>query len=249
MHRFIVSTEEIIKGEVILQGDEFIHLQRVLRLGADEIIALFDGKGIECIGKIVSINTEAAVISIIKCSKNLCESPLELWLMQGLPKGDKMDLIIQKCTELGIKGIVPLIMSRSDVKIPADKQNEKVKRWKRIATEAAKQCGRTAVPMIQPVSSLKLALQNLPKHKVFIVPWEKANLPLHRVLDEQEDPSYSNAPVYITIGPEGGLTEEEISLICEFGGSPVSIGPRILRTETAAIAVTALLMARWGDLG
>lgn len=255
MHRFYVPKAKIMeelnhKCQAVIDGEEFQHLSRVLRLSAGESVLVFDGEGCEYPGVILSSGKAEAVVSLgepLFCPR---ESPLEVWLVQGIPKGEKMEQIIQKTTELGVRGIIPLKTERSVVKLEGKKEAERQKRWQKVALEAAKQCRRAFVPRVLLPSSLEDFLQGLPPRRHLFVPWEEGGCSLKKVLHEQAAQSAGEAlPVYLLIGPEGGLTQQEVAKMQSQGGIPITLGPRILRTETAGLAALSAIMFAWGDWG
>jgi len=249
VHRFQVPPGDISNGLARVKGDELQHLARVLRLAAGDPVVVFDGQGREYMGVIECLDKTEAVVRVQSSTYCNRESPLEIWLAQGLPKGDKMELIIQKGTELGVRGIVPLVTERAVVKLEGKKKDQRQSRWQKVAVEAAKQCRRTVVPEIISARTIKQFLSGLSRECLVLIPWEEGGQPLKRVLREKEAHFLTAKPVYILIGPEGGLDEKEVGLAQNAGGIPVTLGPRILRTETAGLAVLAAVMYEWGDLG
>lgn len=247
MYRFIIDPAGFQEGVASLQGQELRHLTKVLRLGPGDCVTVFDGQGQEGQGTVLSLDKQEARIRIEACSLLQRESPLEVWLAQGIGKGEKMDFIIQKATELGVKGLIPLETRRTVVKLNDAKKEEKTARWQRIAAEAAKQCRRSYIPQVACSQSLRQFLQHLPENKVLLAPWEEGGEGLKKAL--LESPKDRSVPVYLLIGPEGGLEKEEVAQIKEKGGIIVSLGPRILRTETAGLAALSAIMYQWGDLG
>ncbi|MGI6588801.1 MAG: 16S rRNA (uracil(1498)-N(3))-methyltransferase [Peptococcia bacterium] len=255
MHRFYVAPEDLHQDQdnyswVVIKGQEFEHLSRVLRILPGKEVAVFDGTGKEYVGKVVSLEKGEALVNLGKPSLFPRESPLEVWLVQGLSKGEKMDLIIQKATELGVRGIIPLKTRRCVVKLEGKKEVERRKRWQKVALEAVKQCHRTLIPTVSPVHSLEEFLQELPVKRRLFIPWEKGGSSFRCVLEEgKASKTIGSVPVYLLIGPEGGFAEEEVEQVQSYGGIPISLGPRILRTETASLAALAVLMYAWGDWG
>lgn len=249
MHRFYISPT-LIKGQIAsVQKEELKHLAKVLRLQLGSQVVIFDGLGTEYEGVILSVTPDEARIRLTNPTYFSRESTLNLWLVQGVPKGEKMETIIQKTTELGIKGLVPLETQRSIVKLREEtKKDKKEERWQKIAMEAAKQCRRTFIPTIAALQNLQSFLKNLPPEYIFLIPWEEGGKSLKQVFAEQKEIK-EGIPIYIFIGPEGGLTEEEVLLAKTRGGIPVTLGPRILRTETAGPTAAAIVMYEWGDLG
>jgi len=233
----------------VVRGEEFKHLVNVLRLKPGDCVGLFDGKGREFQGTIKYLEKDQAGVLLGEEMTTARESPLQLWLVQGLPKGDKMELIIQKATELGACGIVPLEAERSIVRLEDRKKEERRERWQRVAVEAAKQCRRTVVPKVHLPLRLGAFLQGLPEDRLLLIPWEEGGQPLKAVLTDPLLMRKKELPVYILIGPEGGWDAKEVALAAEHGAIAVTLGPRILRTETAGLAAISALMYQWGDLG
>jgi len=249
VHRFYVAPDSITGGKATVRKDELHHLARVLRLNAGDPVVVFDGLGWEHQGLIESIQKDDAIVKIASSLFFERESKLEVWLIQGIPKSDKMEFIIQKATELGVRGIIPLEAERSVVKLEGNKKTEKEKRWQKAAVEAAKQSRRTIIPTVAAAQKMQQVLNGLPRQRLLLVPWEEGGTPLKTVLRLQNSPMDEPLPVYILIGPEGGLEKGEVALAQEFGGIPVTLGPRILRTETAGLAAMAAVMYERGDWG
>jgi 16S rRNA (uracil1498-N3)-methyltransferase len=249
VRRFFVSRQEISGGQAFIRGDELQHLVRVLRLGVGDPVIVFDGQGREYQGVIDSLSKEQAVVRLNSSLRVNRESPIDVWLAQGIAKGDKMEFIIQKAVELGVRGIIPLATQRTVVKLEGEKKKIKEQRWQKVVVEAAKQCGRIRLPDVFPCTRVPDFLAGLPLNKILLVPWEKGGVPLKAVLTGKEYAFRQSCPVYILIGPEGGLEEEEVAMAAEAGGIPVTLGPRILRTETAGLVATAVIMYQWGDIG
>ena len=252
MRRFHVLPGDINTGYARIIGDELQYLARVLRLSAGDPVIVFDGQGREYTGTIETIDKTEALVKLHPAPHFpglSSESPLEIWLAQGLPKGDKMELVIQKATELGVRGIVPLETARAVVKLAGDKKAHRQVRWQKVACEAAKQCRRTLIPEVLPLRTVQEFLRELPPERLLLIPWEEGGQPLKNTLCAFEGFFRAAKPVYVMIGPEGGWTEEEVNLARQAGGIAVTMGPRILRTETAGLAMLAAIMYQWGDLG
>jgi len=260
MHRFYVPPEDFHQDQdyqnwALIKGQELIHLSRVLRLLPEQEVTLFDGLGREYAGKIVTLQKDEALIRIGNDLFLPRESSLEVWLVQGIPKGEKMELIIQKATELGVRGVIPLKAQRCVVKLEGKKEKERRKRWQKVALEAVKQCRRALIPTVMPASTMKEFLQGLPPKRHLLLPWEEGGSPFKeglkkvmRLKDSMEVGGIKNKiPVYLIIGPEGGFAKEEVQQVQSCGGAIVSLGPRILRTETAGLAALSALMCAWGD--
>jgi 16S rRNA (uracil1498-N3)-methyltransferase len=244
--RFFVDPGDINGSLVCITGPDVIHITRVLRLGTGSTVIVLDGRGKSYEAEIHSAGRDEVVCEIKKELLTTPACPVKVTLVQGIPKGDKMDIIIQKGTELGVSRVIPLICRRAVVKLDGDRMSRKGERWQRIALEAAKQCRRPDVPEVSEPAELDHVLAGLPEQCVALIPWEDENK------DSLKDILHKNnagEEIYVFIGPEGGFTPEEVQRARAFGVRPVTLGPRILRTETAGIAVLAMVLCRWGDLG
>jgi 16S rRNA (uracil1498-N3)-methyltransferase len=244
--RIFAVPEQIKDGLVVITGPDVGHLSRVLRLGAGDVINVLDGRGKSYEAAIDLLRKGEIVCRIVAELPAPARPPLRVTLVQGLPKGDKMDFVIQKGTELGVSRVIPLICQRTVVKLEGKSGSKKRERWQRIACEAASQCGRPDIPEVDEPADWGAVLANLPGHAIALIPWEEENaLSLKDILREKN----SSQDIYIFIGPEGGFAREEISRAMERGVRPVTLGPRILRTETAGMAVLTMILYQWGDLG
>jgi len=193
-------------------------------------------------GKIASIDTDSVSVNIVRAREVETESPLEIIVGQGIPKADKMELIIQKSTELGVSRIAPLLTERV---VPRSFNLNKLERWQRVAIEACKQSGRAKVPKILEPAGFKEFVTNADPSYLRLIPWEGEKVTsLKSALPETLNP----AKVVLIIGPEGGLSGSEIGLARECGFIPVSLGKRILRTETVSLALISVIQYLYGDL-
>ncbi len=243
MRRFFV--EEISERATLarITGEEFLHLKKALRLTVGDEVALFNGRGLELRGVIESIGRDYADIKITGTPERSKESPLEVILLQGLLKGDKPELIIQKATELGVKEVSFFPTSRTVPVTSAGSAKEK--RWQRAAIEAAKQCGRACLPRINFLKDLNTALS---AHEGLfkLILWERES---EKGLKEALKAPKAKKGVVVLVGPEGGFSEEDVMAAKNAGFAPVGLGPRILRAETAAIAILAIIQYEFGDAG
>ena len=242
-NRFFVETERVSvgtgaddTGNIIITGEDVRHIRDVLRMRRGDRLVLCDGQGNDWLCEISQIDKSSITTGIISCSRSVGEPPVEIVLYQGLPRGDKFDFVIQKCVEVGVTRIVPIICERTQFGADlrqGDKGVKKLQRWRRIALEAAKQSGRGKVPRVEDIALFQEAVTGMSKKSLAIIPYEKE---LKRTLvsvlrgGERQD-------THIFIGPEGGFSEQEVSCATGAGAIPVTLGPRILRTETAGIAV------------
>lgn len=246
MPRFFVTNSDVSNDLINISGEDFNHIKKVLRLGNGDRITACDGKGTDYLVEIVKIEDAVVKTRIIESMKNSTEPPVEITLFQGLPKSDKMDLIIQKAVELGIYKIVPVITARTVVKMDAKSGDKKCDRWNKISMGAAKQCNRGIIPKVESAMSFREALDAAKGGSLSLIPYEKeTRIKLKEVLLN----SSLTKKVSVFIGPEGGFCQEEIEEAVACGVQPVTLGPRILRTETAGIAVLSILMYELGDVG
>ena len=248
MHKFFVEQSNIINDMCIIEGEDVKHIYKVLRLKEGDTVNINNCNGEEYLGKISEINKKEVKVDIIEKIDLNNESPIRVHLFQGLPKAAKMDLIAQKCTELGISEITPIITGRVVVKGNESSEFKKVDRWNRIALEACKQSKRSIIPSInQPISFDEL-IEELNNFQLVVVPYENAeNKGMKFVKSQVMDKAIKD--VAIIIGPEGGFEEEEIEILKDKGAYIVTLGPRILRTETAGFVALSLIMYELGDLG
>jgi 16S rRNA (uracil1498-N3)-methyltransferase len=243
MARFFVPQRDITDGKARLQGGEFRHLQRVLRLREGDTLTLFDDAGVEHEGVILSLSPRVATVRILGSAAPARESPLAITLYQGVPKGRKMDLVVEKATELGVVAIVPFVSAFGTVSVAA--ALTKRERWQRIALAAAKQSGRTVIPEIGAALTFPEVLTAAATRDRALLFFENAGAtPL-----PPADAEPRAATAAVVVGPEGGFSADEVTRALNGGLVVCGLGPRVLRTETAALIATALVQARWGDLG
>ena len=250
MHKFFTPPENINMDEGKIIGDDVKHIYKVLRLAQGEKVVLNNCQGIEYLGEIASISKTEVSIKILKKLDINNESGVEVYLFQGLPKAQKMDLIVQKGTELGIIEFIPTITQRVDVKLNGD--FKKLDRLNRIALEAAKQSKRSLIPIVSEPIDFEEVLGRLKTMDIFLVPYENAeNIGIKRVVSDLRKNGTINEvkKIGILVGPEGGFEEEEINKLKDEGAHIITLGSRILRTETAGFVATSLIQYELGDLG
>lgn len=246
--RFFAPPEQFVGDKVYLTGEEAHHLHRVLRLGPGARVNVFDGSGREYLVEIQALNGDSAVGRILEEISREREVPLELTLAQGLAKGDKLELVIQKATEIGIAAVVPIHTFRSVVR-PGEGEARRVERWQRVAREAAKQCGRARVPRIEPVTPFPRLLERFSDFTAVLLLWEEERVRrLKQVLEEIREKGIVRR-LLVLVGPEGGFAPEEVEAAANAGAVPVTLGPRILRTETAGLVAASIILYELGDLG
>jgi 16S rRNA (uracil1498-N3)-methyltransferase len=254
--RFYATPEDIDGAVISLSVDETRHLTRVLRLKPGAEVFVFDGHGSEYSCAFVGVEGDRARLEVTGVLDDAVESPVRITLAQALAKGEKFDLIVQKATELGVDFIVPLLTEHTDVKPGAEDAYKRIERWRRISLEALKQSGRRRlVGITAPLAlddfldpnkpdSQKLPIATAPSLGSVLVFSEKGGLPITEALAQAIDKTAAT----ILIGPEGGWGTAELELICERGCRLVTLGPRVLRTETAAIVAVTLVQHALGDL-
>lgn len=240
MYHFFVSAENISESEVVINGGDFNHIKNVLRMKIGEKFIANDGNGASYCCSIREFVGDNVIADIEKGQLESNELPVKLVLFQGLPKSDKMETIIQKSVELGVSEIVPVEMLRCVVKLDEKKKKSKLSRWQSIAESAAKQSGRTVIPEVKPAMSFEKALEYAKELDLLLVPYECAESV--KALQEKLGGIKSGMSIGIFIGPEGGYESSEIEKAKDCGGEIVSLGKRILRTETAAIAALSICM-------
>ena len=240
MHRFFAEPSEIGEKEIRLTGPDVNHIRKVLRMREGEEILISDGQGRDFHCRIEAIEEEEVTARILWVLDGNAELASDFTLFQGLPKGDKMEFIIQKCVELGVARIVPVNTKRTIVKLDAKKEQARIKRWSGISESAAKQSGRGRIPEVTGVKSFAEALEEAKKLNMCLIPYELArDMAQTREVLSSIKPGMS---VGIFIGPEGGFEEEEVEQAEAAGARPITLGRRILRTETAGMAVLAMLV-------
>lgn len=248
MPKFFVKNNQIDGDSINIVGTDVNHIANVLRLRInDEIQICNEDRGINYNTKIVKINKENVICNITEIKESNSEAGIYINILQGLPKAEKMEFIIQKCTELGVKEITPVNMERCTVKLDEKSANKKQERWQKIAEVASKQSGRDMIPKINKVTSIKYICDILKDYDLVLVPYEnEKTITLKKVLKEFPR---KNLKVAIVIGPEGGFEEKEIKTLEQNNCKIVTLGNRILRTETVAIAITSIIMYELADFG
>ncbi len=231
-------------GTARIEGEKFHYLVRVLRLAAGDSLRVFDGAGLDFPARVEALSETDAVLSLGAAEAAPAGRPV--WLLQGLPKADKLEWVVQKGTELGATDFVPLSLERCVVKLDEARGGKKVQRWQTIADEAARQCGRADVPTVHAPRTLAAGLSGLPEGAALLVLDEEARSPS---LAEALRALPEGKPVALLVGPEGGLARAEVEAARSAGGVPVTVGRRILRTETAALVALAAVQFVDGALG
>lgn len=247
MHKFFVNKEDFYDGYAIIKGEDVKHIYKVLRLQYGDFISINNLEGIEFLGEIQEISKTEVKVKLNEQLEVNNESPVLVYLFQGLPKSAKMDYIVQKAAELGVKAITPVVTSRVIVKSELG-EFKKTDRWKRIALEACKQCKRTIIPEVNVPIEFQELKEQLKKLDLIVVPYENEEMTgIKKIINNLEKNTVKS--IGVVIGPEGGFEAEEIADLKEAGGHIVTLGPRILRTETAGLTAVSILMYELGDIG
>lgn len=239
MYHFFINQDQVEDDHIRIIGPDVNHIKNVLRMGAGEEVLISNGVDKDYLCEVTSVTSQEVTAKILTVEEGGRELPARITLFQGLPKGDKMELIIQKAVELGAYEIVPVETKRTVVKLDKKKEEAKLRRWNAVSESAAKQSKRLIVPEVTGVKSLKEALVFSKEFDVTVIPFENAKgMERTREILSQVKPGMN---VGIFIGPEGGFEDSEIVLSESFGAKTVTLGKRILRTETAGLSVLSVL--------
>jgi 16S rRNA (uracil1498-N3)-methyltransferase len=245
MARLFVLPERLQDETVVLAGEDHRYLIRVLRLRVGDEVVLFDGAGQEARARIERVGPRAAELRVLERTASPAAAGPEITLLVGIPKGDKMELVVQKATELGATRIVPMRTARSIGPAEITRQAARRQRWIKIAREAARQCGRNDVPDVAAPVELAAAIAAAPQDALRLLFWEESR----GVRLRDRLPAERPARIVVAVGPEGGFEASEVEIARQAGFEVVGLGPRTLRAETAALAVLAVVGYAVGDLG
>lgn len=241
MYRFYISEEQIAENEITIQGSDVNHIRNVLRLEEGDWVIACNGQGKDYVSRIRSIEKEQVILWVEKVQDTGTELATKITLFQGIPKKEKMEFIIQKAVELGVYEIVPVMMKRCVVKFSDDKKlKKKQERWQAIAEAAAKQCDRGIIPVVHKPVSMEEAFDMAKSLEYNMIPYE-----LQDGIDKSRElvsHACRQSSVGIFIGPEGGFEAKEVEQAVANGMEPITLGKRILRTETAGMALLAIMM-------
>ena len=238
MSRFFITADMIEQNRVTLSEEDSLHLARVLRASKGEEITLCDDAGNEHRAVVAEISKKTVVAEVIETKPCETEPKVKVTIFQGLPKGSKMELIIQKCVEIGVCTIVPVATARAVVKLSEEKGKGKEERWNKISQEAAKQSSRGIIPVVESPVSFEEAVKRAENFDMALIPYEKQEGGSLKDYLRGKTPE----TVAVFIGPEGGFEESEIALAENCGIKAVSLGKRILRTETAPLTALSVIM-------
>lgn len=240
MHHFFVTPEQVREAQIYIEGSDVNHIKNVLRMREGEQLEISDGNNRKYLCEIETLDARTVVAKILREEEADTELESRLYLFQGLPKSDKMELIVQKAVELGVYEVIPVETRRTVVKLDAKKAAKKVERWNGIAESAAKQAGRNVIPTVTEVMTYAEAIRFASDLDVVLIPYELAEgMEETRAVIAQIERGQS---VGVFIGPEGGFEVAEVEQAVEAGARVVTLGKRIMRTETAGLATLAILM-------
>lgn len=240
MPRFFVDPSQIIDDHIYIHGGDVNHIRNVLRMKKGDELSVSDGQGQDYFCRIEQLDPDAIRLHIDNSWASYVELPVEVTLFQGLPKADKMELIIQKSVELGAFRIVPVVTERTIVRLDEKKAEKKQKRWQQISESGAKQAGRGRIPQVGPMMTFQEALASAKRLDGCLIPYERAKgmAASRETIRGMKDCKR----IGVFIGPEGGFSEKEIKEAMAAGAHPITLGRRILRTETAGLTMLSILM-------
>ncbi len=239
MHRFFVPKDAIKQNKATLSGSDVHQIRDVLRLSEGSDIELLDGTGNIYAAKIKKLKKDEASCDIISYRESKSEPNIQITVIQSLPKGPKMDMIVQKMTEIGAHKIIPVISERTIVKLSEEKEEKKVLRWQKIAKEASEQSARGIIPHVEEIKTFEKAIEDAKNYDLALIPWEMED---KATLKNTLNKNKKAGNIVIAIGPEGGFSKDEIEKAKKAGFISISLGKRILRTETAGIVVLAEIL-------
>ena len=248
MKRFFVDRASIRSGKATLTGPDVKHVRTVLRLQPGDEVLLFDGQGWDYRARIESVTRKGVTLEVVKRLPSISESAVEITIGQALLRGGKMDRIVRQLTELGVHALIPIIAERSVPKLKGDRWLQKERRWKAIAAESLKQCGRSYPPRLEPPLPLEAVVDTSKTYDLSVVFHHDEALS-----ESESDKLKQGGPrirrVLALVGPEGGFAPEEIELAMSAGFECVSFGPRVLKADTAVVVACAILQHTLGDMG
>ena len=240
MYHFFVNQDQIGPETVTVTGPDVNHIKNVLRMKPGEEVLISNGVDRDYLCKLETIAADSVTAAIVSVTEGGTELPVKFYLFQGLPKSDKMELIIQKAVELGVHEVIPVATRRAVVKLDGKKEENKIRRWQAIAESAAKQSKRMYVPEVRHVMRFSEAVEHAKELDVVLLPYELAkDMKETKKIIDQIEPGQS---IGIFIGPEGGFDEEEVRMAADMGARAITLGKRILRTETAGLTVLSVPM-------
>lgn len=241
MPRFFVNDPLSVGGIAVIDGADARHIGGALRMAVGEKLTLCDGAGTDYAATITAIGKDTVTLTVDRAAPSATEPTLAVTLYMGMPKGDKLEFVIQKAVELGVTAVVPVVTARSIVRVGGKDAEKKQVRLQRIAAEAAGQCGRGIIPTVHAPIDFKAALARLSQENTLLC-YEGGGAPIGELT------SPTDTAISLVVGPEGGFAPDEVAAVTAVGGRIATLGPRILRCETAPIAALAVLMERSGNM-
>ena len=245
MNRFFIQEQQRVEDRIFFTEETSHQMKRVLRLKKDDHVLCPNGWGQTYVVRLLEVETKQAVGEILQTLTEQTEPKLKLTLLQGLPKGERWDFILQKGTELGIHHFQPLLTERTIVRLNSEEIDKKSSRWHKIILEAAEQSHRGICPSIAPAQTLQQWLKSKSNYDLLLLAWEEEkSCSLSTILQQVPEPE----TVALLVGPEGGFSAEEANMLRQAGARSASLGPRILRTETAAMAFATMVLFHYGQM-
>lgn len=245
MQRYFVQSQQIRNKTIHITNDDVHHIKKVMRFRVGAKLICVDGVGNDYLVEIIEMGKQEIICQILQATPSTGEPQCEIVLAQAIPKGERFDFVLQKATELGVTRIIPFHSSRTVVKIHSDKAVKKRERWQRIVKEAAEQSGRGIIPQVDLPVSWKELLVQVSEFQAAWIAYEQGGQSLRTCLESETDLKQ----ILLIIGPEGGFTPEEITEVSLAGGIPITLGPRILRTETASLVALSSILYATDELG
>ena len=249
MPKFFVNNNQIKDNKIEIIGEDIKHIKKVLRKKVEDEITICDKESSQdYLCKIAKIDDEKIECEILEKIEGIVEPRIKVTIFQGLPKADKMELIIQKSVELGVNEITPVEMNRTTVKFDNKDKEKKLQRWRKISEVASKQCGRNIIPDIKEIINVKNICNLCPNYDIVLVAYE--NEKTNRLKDEikkLKNNTKKDLKIGVVIGPEGGIEEKEIEILKQSNAKIITLGKRILRTETVALNILSILMYELED--
>ena len=241
MQRYFIKSEQMVDGEAIITGEDVHHISNVMRASVGDNVILCTCAKLSYLARIVALNKVVVKVRVVEKKEENVELPIFVTIAQGITKGDKFDLVLQKATECGASRFVPVAMKRSVAKIDEKKVDKKVLRWQKIVLEATRQSHRQVVPIVGMPVDMKGLISMAKLYDVCLFAYEAYDMDSHRGLADAVSKFEPSMKVLVLIGPEGGIDKEEVDMMMNAGFRAIGLGPRILRTETAPIYVMSAL--------
>lgn len=249
MQRYFVMPDQMSEDKAVLRGGDAHHLVRVMRAAPGDTVIVSNGADRECLASVEELMKDEVLLKLLEDRPMAGEPKIPLWIAQSLPKGDKLETVIQKGTEVGVSAFLPFVSARTIVQYDAKKETKRLERWRKIAKEAAEQAHRGKVPEVRETASWKQLLSAAGEAELVLFCYEKEHgRQLKDVLTSANVAALSG-PVLIVVGPEGGFTPEEAEEAEQCGFHLTGLGRRILRTETAGLVAASCILYEIGELG